>query len=251
MDLPTRLFLLGMVHACMPRALHRPIAAGRVRTEPPARFYRHGSSLLSRLHRAIGGRLADDRPLTAAPGEHGWPLCVRMAAARLALLAATTRPGPQRLLPTPLGLALLARGGGELIRLDRPFSLPLHCIGQGSLPSPPPPTITGADLEPHLPGKAPRRTRQAQEQGGKKPVAQGPLTLGQEGVGEVMKGASATVAPGAWPSWPVVLRAPVPHVVTLAPGTGQRTLLPPQRLKRGVAGVGVAELVKVGEDRHG
>ena len=48
MDLPTGLFLLRMVHECMHIALHRPIAAGRIRREPTARFYRHvGGPLLT------------------------------------------------------------------------------------------------------------------------------------------------------------------------------------------------------------
>ena len=82
-------------------------------------------------------------------------------------------------------------------------------------------------------------------------MPQGPLTLGQERVGEVIKGASAAVAPVALQSGPVVVRAPGPNVVALAPGTVQRTLLPPQGMEIGVAGVGVEELVEVGEDRHG
>ena len=82
-------------------------------------------------------------------------------------------------------------------------------------------------------------------------MPQCPLTLGQERVGEVIKGASAAVAPVALQSWPVVIRAPVPHIVALAPGTVQRTLFPPQGMEIGVAGVGIEELVEVGEDRHG
>ena len=55
-----------------------------------------------------------------------------------------------------------------------------------------------------------------------------PVNLVQEGMGEVIKGTSAAVAPVALQSWPVVVRAPVPNVVALTPGTVQRTLFPPQ-----------------------
>ena len=51
-----------------------------------------------------------------------------MAPAGLTLLAATTRPVPQRLLPTLLGLSLLASGVVELIGFDSPFQLTLHFI---------------------------------------------------------------------------------------------------------------------------
>jgi len=82
-------------------------------------------------------------------------------------------------------------------------------------------------------------------------VPQCPLTLGQERVGEVIKGASAAVAPVALSSWPIVIRAPVPNLVALALGTGQRMLVPPQGRELGVAGVSVAEVVEVGKDRPG
>ena len=96
-----------------------------------------------------------------------------------------------------------------------------------------------------LPGNAPRRTRQAQEESGKNPVLQCSLTLGQERVGEIIKGASAAVAPVTLQSGPVVVGAPGHNGGALAPETGQRTLLPPPGMERGVAGVGVAEVVEV------
>jgi len=65
------------------------------------------------------------------------------------------------------------------------------------------------------------------------------------------KGASAAVAPVALSSWPIVIRAPVPNLVALALGTGQRMLVPPQGRELGVAGVSVAEVVEVGKDRPG
>src|SRR2546423_1507265 len=73
MGLPTGIFLLRMVHEFMHIALHRPIAAGRIRIEPTARFYRHVGGPLDRLHRKIFGRLYDDSPLTTDPGDNGVP----------------------------------------------------------------------------------------------------------------------------------------------------------------------------------
>src|SRR5262245_34206820 len=111
-------------------ALHRPVAAGRVRVEPAARS--HGD-LGRRLHREIFARLDDDRPLATAPGDDRGPIFVITAPTRLAVLAATTRAATQGLLPTLLGLPLVARGVIEVIRFHRALQLALHLIGQSSI----------------------------------------------------------------------------------------------------------------------
>src|SRR6185295_15665979 len=80
-------------------ALHRPIATGRVGIEPTTGSHRDAGRLLHRLHGEIFGRLDDDRPLATDPGDHGRPIFVIMAPARLALLTATTCPASQQLLP--------------------------------------------------------------------------------------------------------------------------------------------------------
>ena len=251
MSLPSAIGLRRVIAVRLDIALQGLITAGGVRVEPTARVHCAFGCLLSRLHRDIFGRLEDDGVLPTDLDKKGWPVFVIMASTGLALLAASTRPVPQHLRPTLLGLALLASGVVELLRLDRPCQLTLQFIAQGRIPSPPAPPLTGADMDLHLPGKTMRRTGQAQEEGGKYPVPQCPLTLGHQRVGEVIKGASATVAPVALSSWPVVIHAPVPNIVALAPGTGQWTLLPPQGMEIGVAGVSVEEVVEGGKDRHG
>jgi hypothetical protein len=77
-----------------------------------------------------------------------------------------------------------------------------------------------------------------------------PLALGQQRVGEVIEGALTAVAPVAFQSGPVVVRAPRTDVFTLASGTVERAIFPPQHMEIGVAGVSVEELVEMGEHRH-
>ena len=81
------------------------------------------SRLLYRLHREIFGRLDDDRPLATHPGDNRGPIFVIMAPAGLALLATTTWPVPQCLLPAVFGLPLVAGGVIQLIRLNSAFQL--------------------------------------------------------------------------------------------------------------------------------
>jgi hypothetical protein len=47
-----------------------------------------------------------------------------------------------------------------------------------------------------------------------------------------------------------VVRAPGTSVVALTTGTLERTIFPPQRMDIGIAGVGMEELVEMGEHRH-
>jgi hypothetical protein len=56
-----------------------------------------------------------------------------MTTARLALLAATTRPVSQGLFPTLLCLALLASRVIEFIRFNRARQLAIHLIGQSGI----------------------------------------------------------------------------------------------------------------------
>ena len=86
--------------------------------------------LLYRLHCEISGRLDDDSPLTTDPGNHGWPVFIIMALTRLALCAVPTCAASQRLLPTLLGLSLLASGVVELICLHSPVQLTLYFMSR-------------------------------------------------------------------------------------------------------------------------
>src|SRR2546423_9306519 len=128
MHVTPRIFLLRMIHKRMRVSLQRLIATRRVRVEPTARAHRDLSRLLHRLDREIFGRLDDDSPLATDPGNNRGPVFVIMAPTRLTFLAAPTRSTPQRLLPTLLGLPLLASGVVEIIRFDDPFQLTLHFI---------------------------------------------------------------------------------------------------------------------------
>jgi len=84
------------------------------------------------------------------------PIFGVMAAAGFALLAPATRAAAQRLLAAPCGLALVASGVIEVIRLDRPFHLTTDLIGQSGIAQPPTPPIAGADMDPQLFGNTPR-----------------------------------------------------------------------------------------------
>src|SRR5215470_16298819 len=105
MHLTTRVFLLRMIHELVHVALHRSVAAGRVRVEPTARSHREVRRLLHRLDREIAGRLDHDSSLATDPGDDGWPVFVIMAPTGLAFLAAPTRAASQMLFPAALGLA--------------------------------------------------------------------------------------------------------------------------------------------------
>ena len=121
------------------------------------------SRVLYRLHREIFGRLEDDGALPTDLGNNGWPVFVIMASTRLAFLAASTRPVPQHLLPTLLGLSLLASGVVELIRLNCALQLTISLVGQGRIAEPPAPAITGPAMDAELSGNTPRRTRETEQ----------------------------------------------------------------------------------------
>ena len=80
---------------------------------------------------------------------------------------------------------------------------------------------------------------------------QRPLALVQHGIGEVVEGALAAVAPVAFVPRSVVVIALRIDIMALAPGTLEGPLFPSQRVDVGVALIGVEELVEVREHWHG
>jgi hypothetical protein len=77
------------------------------------------------------------------------------------------------------------------------------------------------------------------------------LALVEEGVGEVIEGALAAIAPGAFASRAVVIGTPRIDVLALAPGTLEGTIFPPQRMDVGVTLIDIEEVVDIREHRHG
>src|SRR5262249_1805729 len=73
----------------------------------------------------------------------------------------------------------------------------------------------------------------------------------QQGSGEVVEGALATMAPVAFAPRAILVCTPLSNVVTLTSRTLQRTILPPQRTDIGLALFGVEEVVQMREYRHG
>jgi hypothetical protein len=106
-------------------------------------------------------------------------------------------------------------------------------------------------MDPYLPRNAPGRTGQAQQKGREYPVHQRPLALVQQGLGEVVEGTLAAMAPVAFAPRAVLVRAPASNVVALAARTLQRTVFPPERMDIGLALGGVKEVVQMREYRHG
>src|SRR3989454_679604 len=243
MHVTTGIFLLRVIDKLMHIALHRPIAAGRVGVEPTACLHRDVSGLLDRLHREIFGRLDDDRPLATDPGDHRWPVFVIMAPTGLAFLAAPPRLASQRLLPTPFGLPLVAGGMVEVIRFNRACQLAMHLVRQRGLPQPPAPTIAGTDMDPHLPRDTPRRTGETEQKRCQNTVWQRPLALMEQGIGQIVEGALAAVAPVAFASGSVVVIAPGTNGLAVATGTLPWAIFPPQRMDVGLACIGTEKLV--------
>jgi hypothetical protein len=73
----------------------------------------------------------------------------------------------------------------------------------------------------------------------------------QQGIGEVVEGALAAMAPIAFAAGAVLVCAPLSNVVALAARTLERTILPPERPDVRLALCGVEELVQMREYRHG
>ena len=70
-------------------------------------------------------------------------------------------------------------------------------------------------------------------------------------MGEIIEGTLAAVAPGVFVAGSVVIIAPGIDSVALAPGILEGTILPPERMDRGVTLCRVEEVVDVREHRHG
>ncbi len=71
------------------------------------------------------------------------------------------------------------------------------------------------------------------------------------GSGEVVEGALATMAPGAFASRSILVCAPLSNLVALASRALQRTILPPERTDVRLALFRVEEVVQMREYRHG
>jgi hypothetical protein len=106
-------------------------------------------------------------------------------------------------------------------------------------------------MDSHLPRNTPGRTGKAQQKGREYPVRQRPLALVHQGMGEVVEGTLAAMAPIAFASRSILVRAPAANVVALASRTLQRTILPPQHMDVRLALFGVEEVVQMREHRHG
>src|SRR5215831_15985405 len=100
MPVLTGIFFLRMIHVRMDVAHHRPIATGGVCVEPTAHLHGEVRRLLHCFDGEIAGRLDDDRPLAADPGDDRRPVFVIMPPPGLPLLAAPTRSAPERLCAT-------------------------------------------------------------------------------------------------------------------------------------------------------
>src|SRR5262245_50242628 len=105
-------------------------------------------------------------------------------------------------------------------------------------------------MAPHLPCNAPGRTGQAQQEGRQYPVRERPRALVQQGRGEVVEGALAARAPVALTPRPVVVLAPRIDIVTVAPGTLEGAIFPPQCMDIGLTVFGAEEVVDMREYRH-
>jgi hypothetical protein len=73
----------------------------------------------------------------------------------------------------------------------------------------------------------------------------------EQGIGQIVEGALAAVAPVAFASGSVVVLPPRIDVVTVTPGTLQGAIFPSERMDISVACVRVEELVEMGENGHG
>jgi hypothetical protein len=69
--------------------------------------------------------------------------------------------------------------------------------------------------------------------------------LVEQGMGEVVEGTLAAIAPVALAARAVVIDTPGIDVLALAPGTLERAFFPPQRVNVGLTVFGVEELVEV------
>jgi hypothetical protein len=168
-----------------------------------------------------------------------------MPPARLTRLATPTRPASHGRCPALLCLALTAGGVGECIGFDRACQLTMPLVSQRGMAPPPAPAVAGPDRETQLPRKTTRRTGETPQENGKNPVRERPLALMESGVGEVVEGASAAMAPGAFAPGSIVVRAPGTDVLTGTAGPLEWALLPSQRTNGGLAGFSTETLVQM------
>ncbi|HEU0049471.1 MAG TPA: hypothetical protein VFQ43_17930 [Nitrososphaera sp.] len=98
-------------------------------------------------------------------------------------------------------------------------------------------------MDPHLPRDTPRRTGETEQKSCQNPVWQRPLALMEQGIGQIVEGALAAVAPVAFASGSVVVIAPGTNGLAVATGTLQWAIFPPQRMDVGLACIGTEKLV--------
>src|SRR5262245_45004684 len=152
-----------MIDKLVPIALQSLVATRRVGIEPTARVHRDVGCLLDRLDREIFGRVDDNGPLATDPGDDRGAVFVVMPPAGLALLAAPTCSASQRLLPALLRLPLVPCDVVEVIRFYCACQATIGLVGDGSIPEPPAPAITGPTMDAQLSSNTPRRTRQTEQ----------------------------------------------------------------------------------------
>jgi hypothetical protein len=100
-------------------------------------------------------------------------------------------------------------------------------------------------MDAQLSSNPPRRTRETEQKRRENPVRERPLTLVEQGVGEVVEGALAAVAPVAFAPRSVVVLAPRINVLALAPGTLEGPIFPSHCMNIGVTPFGVEEVVEI------
>ena len=124
----------------------------------------------------------------------------------------------------------------EVIGFDRPVQLTTDLIGQSRIAQPPAPAVARADMDPQLPGNAPRCTRQAQQKGDQHPVHHRALAAIQACAREIVEGACAALlfTTVAFESGLGVVRAPRSDVETLTAGTLEGSIFPAQRMDVGL-----------------
>jgi hypothetical protein len=172
MHLPTHVFLLCMIDELVHVALQCSIATGRSHIQATPCLDSEVSSFLHRADGAIPDGLHHDGTVAVDPGDDRGPIFVEMPPAGYARLPATMRPSSQGLFPTPLGLALATSSVIEFVGFHSAGALPICLVGQRHVSEPPTPAVARPDVAPQLSGDAPRRTRQAQQEGRENPVRQ-------------------------------------------------------------------------------
>ena len=76
------------------------------------------------------------------------------------------------------------------------------------------------------------------------------VALVQQGIGKVVEGPPTAFTPVAFDSWPVMIAPPGPDVVAVTPGALEWAIFPPERVEISMAGIGIEELMEIGEHGH-